>query len=384
METTMKPGQPDISQIGPAELKTGRFPRLDEPAYRISIAEAAYRAVKDHAGENPSIEICGVLVGDVLKDEEGPFLIITAAIRGENAAAQAGQVTFTQDAWSHILETKDAQYPDLRIVGWYHSHPAFGIFFSAQDQFIQTTLFGQPWQVAFVVDPVSGEEGFFVWHKGVLSRAGRFWVDGLPKSALEPPNPGPLIARKVDKLLAALRKPEPQRFPGLYYYGGLLLFGLLCLVFYLNLRSVNDRMLAFIDDAIRFLPQAAAVSGATSRGHLKDDALARLRQNALLAPLNIRVAVKGDQVWCSGEVYTWAQKDLVGRIIQALPGVGSVDLQGLTVTHAYQVAEGDTLETVALRVYGDIGRAEQIHQANRDLIEDPRKIAPPLRLRLPE
>lgn len=40
--------------------------------------------------------------------------------------------------------------PGKRIVGWYHSHPRFGIFLSAHDIAIQTVYFGQPWQVAYV------------------------------------------------------------------------------------------------------------------------------------------------------------------------------------------------------------------------------------------
>ncbi len=380
----MDTGKPDISQIDIRELKAGGFPCPDERDFRISITEAAYGSVKEHAGQDTAIEICGVLVGEVQKDEKGPFLVITAAIRGENATTQAGQVTFTQEAWSHILEIKDAAYPELRIVGWYHSHPTFGIFISSQDQFIQTSLFSQPWQVAFVVDPVSGDEGFFIWHEGALARAGRYWVDGLSRAATEHADPGPMVVRKVEELLRAIPRSGPDRTLPLYVIASLLVFVLLCLGVFLSVRSANEGMLASVDRLVTALAWPNDAPGTSADYRLIYEVLRRLKQNPLVASLNIQVGQENKLIWCRGEVYTQAQKELVSRIIKGVPEVGSVDLKGLTVTHLYKVVEGDTLEKVALRVYGDDREWERIYRANRELIKDPRKISPPLTLRIPE
>src|SRR3954447_25139327 len=53
-----------------------------------------------------------------------------------------------------------------KILGWYHTHPGFGIFLSEMDLFIQNNFFPEPWQVASVYDPKSGEDGIFVWKRG--------------------------------------------------------------------------------------------------------------------------------------------------------------------------------------------------------------------------
>ena len=384
-EKDMGAGMPDISRIDIKELKAGSFPGPDDRDLRISITEAAYGSVKEHAAEDTAVEICGVLVGEVLKDEKGPFLLITAAIRGENAATQAGQVTFTQEAWSHILETKDAAYPELRIVGWYHSHPAFGIFISSQDQFIQTTLFSQPWQVAFVVDPVSGDEGFFVWHEGALAKVGRYWVDGLSRSPAGHAAPGPTVVKKVEELLAAVPRSAPDTPLPLYFIASLLLFGLLCLGVYLSVRSANAGMLASVDrliSAIAWAGDAPGASGADYR--LLYEVSRRMMQDPLVASLKIQAGQENKRIWCRGEVSTLAQKERVARIIKSVPGVESVDLGGLSVTHLYDVVEGDTLEKVALRVYGDDRQWERIYRANADRVKDPKKISPPLTLRIPE
>ena len=81
-------------------------------------AEVA-RQIRQHARSSPKAEVCGVLIGEI----EGGTADVQACISGVNAAQGGAHVTFTQDTWEHIYKIKDKDYPDQRIVGWYHSHP---------------------------------------------------------------------------------------------------------------------------------------------------------------------------------------------------------------------------------------------------------------------
>ena len=65
---------------------------------------------------------------------------------------------------------KDESYPNERIVGWYHSHPGFGVFLSEHDTFIHQNFFSSPDQVAWVYDPHTDEEGCFGWIDGEMHR----------------------------------------------------------------------------------------------------------------------------------------------------------------------------------------------------------------------
>ena len=49
------------------------------------------------------------------------------------------------------------------MLGWFHSHPGYGVFLSGMDMFIENNFFNLPYQVAYVVDPLSGKDGFFGW-----------------------------------------------------------------------------------------------------------------------------------------------------------------------------------------------------------------------------
>jgi proteasome lid subunit RPN8/RPN11 len=111
-------------------------------------------------------EICGVLIG---KEKDGTTYV-NACIGGEKAAERGASVTFTQDTWEHIYEIKDKKFPDDAMVGWYHTHPGFGIFLSGYDLFIQKNFFSAPHQIAWVFDPQSGEEGCFGWKDQEIER----------------------------------------------------------------------------------------------------------------------------------------------------------------------------------------------------------------------
>ena len=155
----------------------------------VRISTEVARQIRQHARSNLKTEVCGVLIGGF---EDGATHV-RACIGGANAAQGGAHVTFTQDTWEHIYKIKDRDFPDERIVGWYHSHPGFGIFLSDHDTFIHKNFFSAPEQVAWVIDPHSDEEGCFGWHSGRLERIPRFsFTDahgGEPANAANKPEP---------------------------------------------------------------------------------------------------------------------------------------------------------------------------------------------------
>jgi proteasome lid subunit RPN8/RPN11 len=136
----------------------------------FEISSQVIRDIRQHARSSMAAEICGVLIGDV----QGNKTIVEASIAGEDARQGGSHVTFTQDTWTHIYRVKDSKYPEKRIVGWYHSHPGFGIFLSDHDLFIHKNFFSDPSQVAWVYDPHSDEEGCFSWRDGEVIRLEHF------------------------------------------------------------------------------------------------------------------------------------------------------------------------------------------------------------------
>jgi proteasome lid subunit RPN8/RPN11 len=144
----------------------------DQRRPRVTIEGEVVRQIRQHARANSKTEVCGVLIGE----EALNALSIRARIAGLNAAQAGTYVTFTQDTWEHIYKIKDKDYPEQRIVGWYHSHPGFGVFLSDHDTFIHKNFFSSPLQVAWVYDPHSDEEGCFGWSGERLERLAEIQV----------------------------------------------------------------------------------------------------------------------------------------------------------------------------------------------------------------
>lgn len=184
---------PDDIKVGPSQERKSKprwreFPgpgKTDE-AYRIAFDPDAYADVVAYAREDLNVEICGVLVGEVCRDDDGEFLLVAAAVRGTAAKSSGAHVTFTQETWNRIHETLEQEHPDLRIVGWYHSHPGFGVEFSDMDRFIQENFFSGPGQTALVIDPLGGQEA--LWYNGPdgIEHARRIWVGGREKRCFVP------------------------------------------------------------------------------------------------------------------------------------------------------------------------------------------------------
>ena len=55
-----------------------------------------------------------------------------------------------------------ARAPQELIVGWYHSHPGLGAFFSTTDRRTQAAFFPHPYSVGWVIDPIDAAEAFFM------------------------------------------------------------------------------------------------------------------------------------------------------------------------------------------------------------------------------
>lgn len=134
----------------------------------IFFAEEVTAGMRRHAGSDTSREIAGVLVGEV--NYERNTVIVHACIPAEFTEASRGNVTFTHDTWTQVNSVMDSKYADYTIVGWYHSHPNFGVFLSSYDTFIHRNFFSARWQIAYVIDPVRGDEGCFVWEGEELVR----------------------------------------------------------------------------------------------------------------------------------------------------------------------------------------------------------------------
>ncbi|HMB05194.1 MAG TPA: Mov34/MPN/PAD-1 family protein [Isosphaeraceae bacterium] len=135
-------------------------------------------AIERHALRDTSVELGGILLGkECVDDRTGePFVWIAKSLEAKHYENTQASFTYTHDSWQEITRERDRLHPDLDIVGWYHTHPDFGIFLSSHDLFIHRHFFAQPLQVAYVLDPIRQTRGFFRWREGRLDQVGGFYL----------------------------------------------------------------------------------------------------------------------------------------------------------------------------------------------------------------
>ena len=151
-------------------------PAADDLPIFLGLATAD--AIERHALRDTSVELGGILLGkECLDDQTGePFVWITAGLEAKHYENTQASFTYTHESWEEISRERDQRYPDLDIVGWYHTHPDFGVFLSHHDLFIQHNFFAQPLQVAYVVDPIRQTRGFFRWRDGKMEATGGYFL----------------------------------------------------------------------------------------------------------------------------------------------------------------------------------------------------------------
>jgi proteasome lid subunit RPN8/RPN11 len=141
-----------------------RFEHSVDLRVKIFFAQSAYSGCVEHTASD-SNEVGGLLVGQVRVDplHTRPYLLIENILPALDTQAGHTFVTFTQETLVKLHGELESRFPGRRIVGWYHTHPGLGVFMSSYDTWLHEHFFGDPTQVALVVDPRAAQGGFFGW-----------------------------------------------------------------------------------------------------------------------------------------------------------------------------------------------------------------------------
>lgn len=153
--------QPDI---GPRPLSTRSSPVAITEVVATPLlvwSDRCRKAIFSHLrAEN--FEQGGLLLGHVWHKDERPQEIacidIVASVVAPVAHGTSISLAMGPELWDRARgQAQEGQH----VVGWYHSHPGLGAFFSSVDRTTQAAFFRQPWQLGLVVDPIRDEVAWF-------------------------------------------------------------------------------------------------------------------------------------------------------------------------------------------------------------------------------
>jgi hypothetical protein len=135
--------------------------RIGDGAVLLVSAEAQASAARHVGGRRT--EQGGLLVGTPYAcDPEGGRVDVV------RVRAAVGAVDFSSSGVSLRMETgvwdraRAALAPGEVVVGWFHSHPRLGAFFSDTDRRTQAAFFNHPFSVGWVIDPFANEDAWFL------------------------------------------------------------------------------------------------------------------------------------------------------------------------------------------------------------------------------
>ena len=172
--------------LQPLDSLAGREPALAEiarqaaavPGLQIAIAADAHAAALTHLAAHHE-ECGGLLLGEVFADGGDPTrsraVLVTQAVAAEEFASTGVSLRMSSNVWERArgrLGTLEL------VVGWYHSHPGLGAFFSTTDRRTQRAFFPHAYSVGWVVDPASGESAWFVGSEATPPRRVLYCVGG--------------------------------------------------------------------------------------------------------------------------------------------------------------------------------------------------------------
>lgn len=169
--TDQSPDQtlPVISEDAPAATVGRQLCGNDDAAggTEVLVDQAVYQQVLSHLRSGRR-ELGGLLIGRAFGDRDQPARVarveLLAAVPAAQSSGNGYSLRMEASVWTAAAE-RLAQHPagdELKVVGWYHSHPGLGAFFSATDCATQAAFFNHDYSIGWVIDPHDDTHACFV------------------------------------------------------------------------------------------------------------------------------------------------------------------------------------------------------------------------------
>lgn len=142
-------------------LLHGRQPAVGQAT--ILLHPQALQEMAVHAQSDVESEVGGALLGHAYTHNGRVYAEVQAALPARTDDHGPVHFTFNADAWSGLHRDRATRFPELDIVGWFHTHPDLGVFYSADDVVVHSAAFVMPWHVGLVIDPVRQQMAAFGW-----------------------------------------------------------------------------------------------------------------------------------------------------------------------------------------------------------------------------
>ena len=195
----------------------------DEYEYKIFIIEHALKTIWKHAKEGMPQGVGGILLGGLYRDPDKNenYVEIHNAFPSASSFNEEMSLRVVNRVIADMEQVSIKTYPNQIVIGWYHTHPGNGIFFSENDELIHETFYRETANVALILDPVMEIDplretykniAFFYWKGKSVAKSSGYYAY-KPRQLAESISPTDKLREKYHRRLALIRSAREQLPP---------------------------------------------------------------------------------------------------------------------------------------------------------------------------
>ena len=345
-----------------------------------------------------------ILLGHVYRQDGEKVLFISGAVDAQNMEFDISMINFNDSVWSNLYSEINKYFDDLVIVGWFLSRMGFSTNINEQMKKIHRENFPGDDKLLFLMDSLECDEAFYYYENGNLVREKGYYIYYVRNEKMQ----NYIISRKNDEVDAGrdtvlikdktvvetFREKERgrtnERKKGRSGFGRTVAgVGVVCAVslgalWYISPSAVGDmretmfgrngggEVQVFMNNSDNEKEGKNGLKSSVNGQKNTDESNAvndvTLSNETMALPTN-RGNVSDDMVPTSAEKSSGGDTVVPandGLTTEGVPAVQSDEGQMV-----YTVEAGDTLVSIAIKMYGDQTKAEYIASVNSLDIDTP-------------
>ena len=143
---------------------------------KIYIEDYVITYLKRFAKEEPLGSRIAVLLGDSERMGGIPYLFIRSAVALKKLEYSEGGIPFTDEVWAEVYSAVKEYFPAQDILGWFLSVPGYPMELDPGLARIHVNCFGGVDKVLLAAEPTDGDEDFFAYENGRLTRQKGYYI----------------------------------------------------------------------------------------------------------------------------------------------------------------------------------------------------------------
>ena len=168
-----RPVQPQGQHRLPNNRRQIGQPGLDTP--EVFIEDYAFSFAKNLSERDYTGCVVGVLVGECIEGTQGDKILVRGVLEARDVLRHEA-ICFTEDNWAGIYRDIRDYFPKMQIVGWFLGGPGFLLEDMDRQKKIQEDNFGGGDKILLKMDAVEKEEKVFGYREGELRELPGYYI----------------------------------------------------------------------------------------------------------------------------------------------------------------------------------------------------------------